>query len=209
MRQTSEYWLIFYESFSLKIWAPSTTYSYSSRQELSNDMLHYILCRKSSSFMNYLIFRLICNFQLQRVNLFTFNKINHHEAAIFPKTNLTNARMVRGERIDRFWWNLRYMLFLVSTFTYIWIARSEEYWDPFPFHRSWGLFWQFPWFALTVFPPVFHDILMPYGVIFHHFAYFVLMIAHCLKISSFYYITKAIFCSEIWHFSTIILHDLA
>ena len=39
---------------------------------------------------------------LQRVNLFVREKINHREAPIFDETNLTNARMVEGERIDRF-----------------------------------------------------------------------------------------------------------
>ena len=41
-------------------------------------------------------------YRLQRVNLFVRKKINHREAAIFTKTNVTNARMVGGERIDRF-----------------------------------------------------------------------------------------------------------
>ena len=41
-------------------------------------------------------------YRLQRVNLFARKKINHREAAIFIETNLTNARMVGGERIDRF-----------------------------------------------------------------------------------------------------------
>ena len=153
-------------------------------------MLHCTFCRESTSFMNYLLFEMICNFQMQRVNLFTFDKINHLEATIFPETNLTNARMVERERIDRFGWNLRYRLFIVSSFIYIWIARSEEYWNPFPFHQSWGWFWQFPWFALTIFPLVFHDILLPYDVIFHPFAYFVTMIIHCLIISTLYYVYK-------------------
>ena len=41
-------------------------------------------------------------YRLQRVNLFVRKKINHREAAIFNETKLTNARMVGGERIDRF-----------------------------------------------------------------------------------------------------------
>ena len=41
-------------------------------------------------------------YRLQRVNLFMRKKINNREAAIFSKTNFTNARMVGGERIDRF-----------------------------------------------------------------------------------------------------------
>ena len=41
-------------------------------------------------------------YRLQRVKLFEREKINHREAAIFAKTNLTNGRMVGGERIDRF-----------------------------------------------------------------------------------------------------------
>ena len=41
-------------------------------------------------------------YRLQRVNLFVRKKINHRKAAIFTETNLTNARMVEGERIDRF-----------------------------------------------------------------------------------------------------------
>ena len=64
-------------------------------------------------------------YRLQRVNLFVRKKINHREAAIFTWTNLTNARMVRGERIDRFWWNLRYRPFLVSSFIYIWNSQMH------------------------------------------------------------------------------------
>ena len=41
-------------------------------------------------------------YRLQRVNLFMRKKINNRAAAIFSKTNFTNARMVGGERIDRF-----------------------------------------------------------------------------------------------------------
>ena len=41
-------------------------------------------------------------YRLQRDNLFVRKKINHREAAIFNETKLTNARMVGGERIDRF-----------------------------------------------------------------------------------------------------------
>ena len=52
--------------------------------------------------MNYLVFLLDLLNRLQRVNLFAHKKINHRKAAIFPDTNLTNARMVEGERIDRF-----------------------------------------------------------------------------------------------------------
>ena len=61
----------------------------------------YILLEKQSiyeifSFLLYLLYR------LQRVNLFARKKINHREAVIFTQTNFTNARMVGGERIDRF-----------------------------------------------------------------------------------------------------------
>ena len=61
----------------------------------------YILLEKQtiyelSSFLLDLLYR------LQRVNLFARKKINHREAVISTETNLTNARMVRGERIDRF-----------------------------------------------------------------------------------------------------------
>ena len=41
-------------------------------------------------------------YRLQHVNLFVRKKINHREAAIFNELKLTNARMVGGERIDRF-----------------------------------------------------------------------------------------------------------
>ena len=61
----------------------------------------YILLEKQ------LIYELFCFLldllhRQQRVNIFVRKKINHREAAIFAETNLTNARMVRGERIDRF-----------------------------------------------------------------------------------------------------------
>ena len=58
----------------------------------------YILLEKQSI---YELFSFLLHRQ-QRVNIFVRKKINHCEAAIFAETNLTNARMVRGERIDRF-----------------------------------------------------------------------------------------------------------
>ena len=100
----------------------------------------YILLEKQSI---YELFSFLLDFihWLQRVNIFVRKKINHREAASFTKTNVTNARMVGGERIDRFWWNLRYRAFLVYSFIYIWTLWSEKQWDPFPFYWSWGLFW--------------------------------------------------------------------
>ena len=52
--------------------------------------------------MNFLFFLLDLLNRLQRVNLFAHKKINHRKAAIITETNLTNARMVEGERMDRF-----------------------------------------------------------------------------------------------------------
>ena len=61
----------------------------------------YILLEKKTIY-EVLSFLFNLPYRLQRVNLFVRKKINHREAAIFTKTNLTNARMVGGERIDRF-----------------------------------------------------------------------------------------------------------
>ena len=84
----------------------------------------YILLKKKTI---YKLFSFLLNLlnRLQRVNLFAHKKINHRKAAIFTETNLTNARMVEGERIDRFWWNLRYRPFLVSSFIYIWNSQMH------------------------------------------------------------------------------------
>ena len=129
-------------------------------------------------------------YQLQRVNLFTRKEINHHKAAIFTETNLTNARMVERERIVRFWWNLRYRPFLVSSFIYLWNFQKHEKRDRFLFHRSWGSFLKLPWAALIIFSPVFHDFLTIYDIIWHALAYFVCMIAYFLTITTFYHIIK-------------------
>ena len=61
----------------------------------------YILLEKQSIYELF-SFLLDLLHRQQRVNIFVRKKINHREAAIFTETNLTNARMVRGERIDRF-----------------------------------------------------------------------------------------------------------
>ena len=61
----------------------------------------YILLEKQSIYELF-SFLLDLLHRQQRVNIFVCKKINHREAAIFAETNLTNARMVRGERIDRF-----------------------------------------------------------------------------------------------------------
>ena len=61
----------------------------------------YILLEKQT-IHELFSFRLDFLYRLQRINLITRKKINHREAAIFNETKLTNARMVRGERIDRF-----------------------------------------------------------------------------------------------------------
>ena len=61
----------------------------------------YILLEKKTIY-ELLSFLFNLPYQLQRVNLFVRKKINHREAAIFNETKLTNACMVRGERIDRF-----------------------------------------------------------------------------------------------------------
>ena len=84
----------------------------------------FILLKKKTIY-ELLSFLLDLLNRLQRVNLFEHKKINHREAAIFTETNLTNAHMVEGERIDRFWWNLRYRPFLVSSFTYIWNSQMH------------------------------------------------------------------------------------
>ena len=66
-------------------------------------MLHYIYILLEKKTIHVLLsFLLNLLYRLQRVNLFARKKINHREAAIFSKTNLTNVRMVEGERIDRF-----------------------------------------------------------------------------------------------------------
>ena len=84
----------------------------------------YILLEKQSIYELF-SFLLDLIHWLQRVNIFVRKKINHREAAIFTETNLTNARMVRGERIDRFWWNLRYRPSLVSSFIYVWTLQTH------------------------------------------------------------------------------------
>ena len=61
----------------------------------------YTLLKKKTIY-ELLSFLFHLTYRLQRVNLFVRKKINHREAAIFSKTNFTNARMVGGERIDRF-----------------------------------------------------------------------------------------------------------
>ena len=61
----------------------------------------YILLEKQA-IHELFSFRLDFLYRLQRINLITRKKINHREAAIFNETKLTNARMVGGERIDRF-----------------------------------------------------------------------------------------------------------
>ena len=91
----------------------------------------YILLEKKTIY-ELLSFLLDFINRLQRVNLSARKKIHHHKAAIFTETNLTNARMVRGERIDRFCWNLRYRPFLVSSNKYVWNSQMHAYWDPFP-----------------------------------------------------------------------------
>ena len=84
----------------------------------------YILLKKKTIYELFSFLLDLLN-RLQRVNLFAHKKINHRKAAIFTETNLTNARMVEGERIDRFWWNLRYRPFLVSSFIYIWNSQMH------------------------------------------------------------------------------------
>ena len=61
----------------------------------------YILLEKKTIYELFIFLLNLLN-RLQRVNLFAHKKINHREAAIFNETKLTNARMVGGERIDRF-----------------------------------------------------------------------------------------------------------
>ena len=61
----------------------------------------YILLEKQTIY-ELSSFLLDLHYRLQRVNFFARKKINHREAVIFTETKLTNARMVRGERIDRF-----------------------------------------------------------------------------------------------------------
>ena len=62
--------------------------------------LHILLEKQTINELSSFLRDLLC--RLQRVNLFARKKINHREAAIFNETKLTNARMVGGERIDRF-----------------------------------------------------------------------------------------------------------
>ena len=61
----------------------------------------YTLLKKNTIY-EQLSFLFHLTYRLQRVHLFVREKINHREAPIFDETNLTNARMVEGERIDRF-----------------------------------------------------------------------------------------------------------
>ena len=131
-------------------------------------------------------------------------------AIIFILICHDNMRLVEGERSrENIFWNLTQTVFGLLFHIYLKLADTRIM-RSISISSKLRLIFKVSLDCVNHFSPGFSwfpDAIK--DVVWHALANFVLMIAHCLKISSFYYVTKAIFCSEIWHFSTIILHDLA